>query len=63
MSAEWDKLFEGETALMGKGELSNEEVDELIAVNSRFLELLVNMEQLETEIHQIYMSQRQESKE
>lgn len=63
MSAEWDKLFERETALMEKGELSNEEIDELIAVNSRFLELLANMEQIETEIHQIHTSKREESKE
>ena len=63
MSAEWGKLFERETALIKKGELSNEEADELIAVNSRFLEMLANMEQLETEIYQIYMSQHQESKE
>lgn len=63
VSAEWDRLFERETALMQKQDLSGDELNELVASNSRFLELLASMEQLETEIHQIYMSKLEESKE
>ena len=46
---------------MQKQNLSREELNELVAANSRFFELLRIMEQLETEIHTIYMSKRQES--
>jgi uncharacterized protein YdcH (DUF465 family) len=48
---------------MQKQDLSTEELNELVASNSRFLDLLASMEQLETEIHQFYMSKLQEAKE
>ena len=63
ISAEWNQLFERETILMQKQNLSSEELDELDITNSRFRELLGGIEQLENGIHAIYMSKRAGSKE